>query len=86
MLAANHSTKIQNEQLMKIDRDNSYIRIPSKALCALIDSADEALDSDNNDDEHDALYSIRESLFEIVVNAKREAFLAVHMRDNKANP
>jgi hypothetical protein len=42
--------------------DSQYVLIPSRALCALIDNADQALDGDSNDIEHDALYYIREQL------------------------
>jgi hypothetical protein len=41
------------------------IKITVKELNALIDKADKALDGDSNDAEHDALYSLRETLSEM---------------------
>jgi hypothetical protein len=48
--------------------------IDLKELVALIDKADAALDGDSNDAEHDALYSIRETLAELSTdpNARRD--------------
>jgi hypothetical protein len=49
-----------------VDDPDRKIVVTAGELVALLNEADEALDGDSNDAEHDALYSIRESLSEIV--------------------
>jgi len=46
-------------------KSKQVISVTPEELISLMQEADKALDGDSNDDEHDALYSIREQLSDI---------------------
>jgi len=48
-----------------------FIKLAPAELVALMDEADEALNGDSNDAEHDALFSLREQLSEIFEDPTR---------------
>ncbi|MGB8834095.1 MAG: hypothetical protein WCC95_18235 [Candidatus Sulfotelmatobacter sp.] len=54
------------------ESDNGiFVALSLAEVNALVDQADKALDGDSNDDEHDALYSIREQLAEMSTDPYR---------------
>lgn len=55
----------------KPPKRSEQVAIKLFALNALIDIADRALDGESNDAEHDALYSIRETLAEYSTDPQR---------------
>jgi hypothetical protein len=55
-------------EIRELAKAQDPIRIKAATLVAMMDEADEALNGDSNDAEHDALFSLREQLSELFEN------------------
>lgn len=53
------------QDIRDLAKAQDRIRVSASTLVALMDEADEALNGDSNDAEHDALFSIREQLSDL---------------------